>query len=71
MLSFTSLDCNFGTSLRQFWYTNIVDEYLAYADPTGNASTIDIGGGPFREVQLWIDDMLAGVVFPFAVVYTG
>jgi hypothetical protein len=27
--------------------------------------------GPFREVQLLIDKRLAGVVFPYPVIYTG
>lgn len=29
------------------------------------------GFSPFREVQLWIDDMMAGVQWPFPVVFTG
>lgn len=30
-----------------------------------------IGKGPSREVQLFVDDQLAGVVWPYAVIYTG
>ena len=29
------------------------------------------GGGPFREVRLFVDGQLAGTVFPYVVVFTG
>ena len=29
------------------------------------------GGGPFREVRLFVDGRLAGTVFPYVVVFTG
>lgn len=35
------------------------------------ASTGVVGKGPFREVQVLVDNQLAGVVWPYAVIYTG
>ena len=29
------------------------------------------GGGPFREVRLLVDGQVAGVAFPYAVIFTG
>jgi len=48
-------------------YTDTPDEFLdAFPAETGL-----IGKGPFREVQVLVDDQLAGVVWPYAVIYTG
>ncbi|KAH8834855.1 peptide N-acetyl-beta-D-glucosaminyl asparaginase amidase A-domain-containing protein [Flagelloscypha sp. PMI_526] len=56
-----------GNSAEEFWYTNTPDEFLnAFPSETGL-----IGKGPFREVQVLVDGQLAGVVWPFAVIYTG
>ncbi|KAL0564697.1 hypothetical protein V5O48_017346, partial [Marasmius crinis-equi] len=56
-----------GNSAEEFWYTNTPDEFLdAFPESTGL-----IGKGSFREVQLLIDGQLAGVVWPYAVIYTG
>ncbi|TBU35121.1 peptide N-acetyl-beta-D-glucosaminyl asparaginase amidase A-domain-containing protein [Dichomitus squalens] len=56
-----------GNSAEEFWYLNTPDEYLVYFPE----STGLIGKGPFREVQVAVDDKLAGVVWPHAVIYTG
>ncbi|KAK7468445.1 hypothetical protein VKT23_002958 [Stygiomarasmius scandens] len=56
-----------GNSAEEFWYLNTPDEFLdAFPAETGL-----IGKGPFREVQVLVDDQLAGVVWPYAVIYTG
>lgn len=56
-----------GNSNEEFWYLNTPDEFLDYFP----SSTGLIGKGPFREIQLLVDDKLAGVVWPHAVIYTG
>ncbi|OAV95954.1 hypothetical protein PTTG_04787 [Puccinia triticina 1-1 BBBD Race 1] len=58
-----------GSGAEEFWYTNVPDEYQQKLDPKKSGSVN--GKGPFREVQVWIDDQLAGVAYPFPVVYTG
>lgn len=52
-----------GNSNEEFWYTNMFNE-LAGGDGDGN-------GGPSRVVEVWIGGRLAGVAFPYPVVYTG
>lgn len=47
----------------EFHYANPPD---AYAKPLGWC-----GGGPFREVQVLVDDELVGVVWPFPLLFTG
>ena len=39
---------------------NVPDQYLS-ALPTGAT----FGGGPFREVRMFVDGQLAGAVFPY------
>ncbi|KAK1229550.1 hypothetical protein PQX77_007376 [Marasmius sp. AFHP31] len=64
--AFVEIFCS-GNSAEEFWYTNTPDEFLdAFPESTGL-----IGKGSFREVQLLIDGQLAGVVWPYAVIYTG
>ncbi|MCJ1340942.1 hypothetical protein MMC09_006238 [Bachmanniomyces sp. S44760] len=57
-----------GQSAEEFWYTNVYtsDEYT-FAATTG----VLYGYSPFREVQLLIDDHLAGVSWPFPIIFTG
>ncbi|KAL0956183.1 hypothetical protein HGRIS_002343 [Hohenbuehelia grisea] len=56
-----------GNSAEEFWYLNTPDEFVgAFPESSGL-----VGKGPFREVQVLIDGQLAGVVWPFAVIYTG
>lgn len=52
-----------GNSNEEFWYTNMFNE-LSGSDGNGN-------GGPQRIVEVWIGGQLAGVAFPYPVVYTG
>lgn len=50
-------------SMDEFWYAN---QPTPYAVANGLA-----GGTAFREVQVYIDGILAGVVWPFPFIYTG
>lgn len=55
-----------GNGEEEFWYTNVPTEYLSSFDE-GSL----YGYGSFREVQLLIDDRLAGVSWPFPILFTG
>jgi Peptide N-acetyl-beta-D-glucosaminyl asparaginase amidase A len=48
------------------WYTNVPDSY-AQKDPQAGLC----GGGAFRELQVYVDGVLAGVATPFPVIYSG
>ncbi|MCO5549331.1 hypothetical protein L7F22_002800 [Adiantum nelumboides] len=50
----------------EFWYTNPPNDYLEANGLSGYP-----GNGPFREVQVFLDDVLVGAVFPFPVIFTG
>ena len=57
-----------GQQAEEFWYTNVFNQDTeTFPDTVGQLS----GYSPFREVQLLIDGRLAGVIWPFAVVFTG
>jgi hypothetical protein len=49
----------------EFWYVNPPSEYNKANNFTGTAT------GAFREILVTIDELLAGVVYPFPVIYTG
>jgi len=51
-----------GHQCEEFWYTNV---------PDPNPNSGQCGGGSYREIQLFIDGLLAGTTLPFPVVYTG
>ncbi|KAK2074964.1 hypothetical protein P8C59_009130 [Phyllachora maydis] len=53
---------------EEFWYTNVFTPQTATFNKTVGTF---LGGGPFREIQLLIDGLLAGVVWPFPVMFTG
>ncbi|KAI5900391.1 uncharacterized protein SCHCODRAFT_02607781, partial [Schizophyllum commune H4-8] len=55
-----------GNGQEEFWYGNIPNAYLSSL-PDG----LTYGQGPFREVRLLIDGRVAGVAFPFPVIFTG
>ncbi|KAG6376151.1 peptide N-acetyl-beta-D-glucosaminyl asparaginase amidase A-domain-containing protein [Boletus reticuloceps] len=55
-----------GNGDEEFWYYNVADEYLYDLPPDTT-----FGGGPFREVRLLVDGQVAGVAFPYAVIFTG
>ena len=55
-----------GNGNEEFWYFNTANEFLGDL-PAGTT----FGDGPFREVRLLVDGVLAGVAFPYAVIFTG
>ncbi|KAK3328132.1 peptide N-acetyl-beta-D-glucosaminyl asparaginase amidase A-domain-containing protein [Cercophora scortea] len=57
-----------GQINEEFWYTNV---FTSQVDTFKDAVGTLVGGGPFREIQLLIDGHLAGVVWPFPVIFTG
>ena len=57
-----------GQQAEEFWYTNVFNKDTnTFASTAGELS----GYSPFREVQLLIDGQLAGVSWPFPIVFTG
>lgn len=57
-----------GQATEEFWYTNVFNtEVNTFEDEIGAL----YGYSPFREVQLLIDGQLAGVSWPFPVIFTG
>lgn len=56
-----------GNSAEEFWYTNVPTEYVDIFDDDGSV----YGYSSFREVQLYIDGQLAGVSWPFTILFTG
>ncbi|CZT40840.1 uncharacterized protein RSE6_00504 [Rhynchosporium secalis] len=55
-----------GNGAEEFWFTNVPTEY----EDTFNNTAI-YGYSSFREVQLLIDGVLAGAIWPFPTVFTG
>ncbi|KAJ9642441.1 hypothetical protein H2199_004822 [Coniosporium tulheliwenetii] len=55
-----------GQFMEELWYTNV---------PSSTVQTFPdtelFGHSPFRELQLYIDGILAGVSWPFPVIFTG
>lgn len=56
-----------GQSAEEFWWSNVLSSDTDTFPTTGTL----YGYSPFREVQLFIDGMLAGVAWPFPVIFTG
>ncbi|KAI0428169.1 peptide N-acetyl-beta-D-glucosaminyl asparaginase amidase A-domain-containing protein [Xylaria sp. FL1042] len=57
-----------GNGAEEFWFTNVPTEYVnTFPENEGWL----YGYSPFREVQLLIDDQLAGVSWPFPILFTG
>ncbi|PIA92569.1 Peptide-N4-(N-acetyl-beta-glucosaminyl)asparagine amidase A [Cercospora beticola] len=56
-----------GQAQEEFWWGNVPQSETNVFP--GNDSLA--GFSPFREVQLYIDDLLAGVAWPFPVIFTG
>ncbi|KAJ8115028.1 hypothetical protein OPT61_g3228 [Boeremia exigua] len=57
-----------GQSNEEFWYTNALQSDVdTFESSVGSL----IGYGPFREVQLLIDGLMAGVAWPFPIIFTG
>ncbi|EWM29071.1 peptide-n4-(n-acetyl-beta-glucosaminyl)asparagine amidase a [Nannochloropsis gaditana] len=49
---------------EEFFYTNTPSDAQ---EPDGTSC----GGGVYREIQVWVDGQLAGVIYPAVVLYTG
>lgn len=58
-----------GQATEEFWYSNVLSEDTETFANTTTGSLY--GGSSFREVQLLIDGYLAGVVWPFPIIFTG
>ncbi|ROV98114.1 hypothetical protein VPNG_08622 [Cytospora leucostoma] len=57
-----------GQANEEFWWSNVLQsDTSAFADEAGTFP----GYSPWREVQVFIDGQLAGVQWPFPVVFTG
>lgn len=56
-----------GQSNEEFWWSNVLQQDVNDFPSDG----VIPGYSPFREVQLLIDGNLAGVVWPFPVIFTG
>ncbi|KAI1293396.1 peptide N-acetyl-beta-D-glucosaminyl asparaginase amidase A-domain-containing protein [Xylaria venustula] len=57
-----------GNAAEEFWFTNVPTEYInTFPENEGWL----YGYSPFREVQLLIDNQLAGVSWPFPILFTG
>ncbi|KAE8257142.1 hypothetical protein A4X13_0g2554 [Tilletia indica] len=58
-----------GTAQDEFWYSNVPS---SLAEQVPGAADLGLyGGGPYREVQVRIDGVLAGIISPYAVIFTG
>jgi hypothetical protein len=55
-----------GQMGEEFWWSNVPDSTVSTF-----ANNTLLGHSPFREVQLLIDGQLAGVAWPFPVIFTG
>lgn len=57
-----------GQASEEFWWGNVLQSDInTFSQTTGEL----LGLSPFREVQLFIDDNLAGIQWPFPVIFTG
>lgn len=55
-----------GNAREEFWWSNVPDEY------TDAFPEVELlGGGSLRQVEVFVDEYLAGVFVPFPVVFTG
>ncbi|OTA88318.1 hypothetical protein M434DRAFT_80448 [Hypoxylon sp. CO27-5] len=57
-----------GQASEEFWWSNVLQsDVLTFSETTGPL----LGLSPFREVQVLIDGKIAGVQWPFPVIFTG
>ncbi|RDW57425.1 uncharacterized protein DSM5745_11509 [Aspergillus mulundensis] len=57
-----------GQSAEEFWWSNV---FSSDTETFDNSIGELHGYSPFREIQLYIDDILAGVAWPFPTIFTG
>jgi hypothetical protein len=61
-----------GQADEEFWWSNALQSDTQTYNLSENSSGATLDGySPFREVQVFIDDQLAGVQWPFPVIFTG
>lgn len=60
-----------GNSAEEFWYSNVPTEWLDTFGSDAEAEGLLYGYSSWREVQLLIDGQLAGVSWPFPILFTG
>lgn len=58
-----------GQADEEFWWSNVLQSDTSTYKASANATLF--GFSPFREVQVFIDGQLAGVQWPFPVIFTG
>ncbi|KAB8670395.1 hypothetical protein FH972_026308 [Carpinus fangiana] len=56
-----------GQSAEEFWYSNVLSSDVNTFGPDAGL----LPYSPFRETQIYIDDKLAGVAWPFPIIFTG
>lgn len=56
-----------GQGNEEFWWSNFLQSDILTFGPGANA----FGYSPFREVQVLIDGQIAGVQWPFPIIFTG
>jgi len=57
-----------GQATEEFWWSNVLQSDIGTFEPYDGTL---YGYSPFREVQILIDGQLAGVQWPFPVIFTG
>jgi hypothetical protein len=57
-----------GQANEEFWWSNVLQSDVSTFEPVDGTL---FGFSPFREVQILIDGQLAGVQWPFPVIFTG
>jgi hypothetical protein len=57
-----------GQETEEFWWSNVLQSDIETFEPYDGTL---YGYSPFREVQILIDGQLAGVQWPFPVIFTG
>lgn len=56
-----------GQSAEEFWYSNVLSSEVNTFGPDAGL----LPYSPFRETQVYIDGTLAGVAWPFPIIFTG
>ncbi|KAI0030815.1 peptide N-acetyl-beta-D-glucosaminyl asparaginase amidase A-domain-containing protein [Vararia minispora EC-137] len=60
-----------GNSEEETWYYNIPNNILPKLPSGTGLSGMAFGNGPFRELRLLVDNVLAGAALPYAAIFTG
>lgn len=55
-----------GNACDEFWYGGLPDDFVAAHPGQGLC-----GGGPYREIDAWLDGQPAGATIPFPNIFTG